>query len=235
MKHAADSLAIPLYVKTNEEMPWPGEESVFYVLSGCGLFLCRNHPYFRSSVPARNWPKDLALHDRSLSLHLPKVPRRQLELIVGFFSQVADSCGGEAAAFLLWHEERRRMRFWVPSQVTTVRHRDGRQTPISLRYEMETPVDAGWTVLGDVHSHVDGAAYCSSIDREDEAYRPGLHIVVGRIGWEPPEFHCEFAVDGSRFEVADEEVLEGYVRRRSRIPQGWMRKVRVVRRTGYGW
>jgi hypothetical protein len=90
-------------------------------------------------------------------------------------------------------------------------------------------------LIGDIHSHVDGAAYASGIDKADEAYRPGLHIVVGRIREEPPEFHCAVTADGMRFPVKDIGlVLEDYQRRRCQeVPEEWIAKVRVEE--GSGW
>ncbi len=66
-------------------------------------------------------------------------------------------------------------------------------------------------------------------DIEDEVHRPGLHIVVGRIGSEPPELHIEVTVDGDRFAVKDYKmVLEGYHQRRpEEVPDEWMEQVTV--------
>jgi hypothetical protein len=76
---------------------------------------------------------------------------------------------------------------------------------------------------------MDGPAYASSMDKADEEYRAGLHIVVGRVHLEPPEFHCEVTVDGARFPVADlGAIIAGYQRRREReVPQAWLDRLTV--------
>ena len=56
----------------------------------------------------------------------------------------------------------------------------------------------------------------------------GLHIVVGRIFWEPPEFHCEFVVDGVRFPVRFLEAVERYEQRRDDVPRQWIERVEVL-------
>jgi hypothetical protein len=231
-KPAGGALAIPVYLKTGEEMPWPGHEPVFYLLSRNGLFLARNHRFFSSCVPARNWPADLGPQERFLSIRAPRIPRRYLELAVGFFARVERSCGGEAALHVLWDEKAGRIRFQVPSQVAVVRRDSrGRLSPLALQYEADEPVPPGCVLLGDIHSHATSPAYCSGTDRLDEEHRPGLHIVVGCVDWEPPEFHLEYVVDGVRFEVKQEDILEGYRRRRLHVPRGWLEKVQVeVRR-----
>ena len=56
----------------------------------------------------------------------------------------------------------------------------------------------------------------------------GMHVVVGRIFGEPPEFHCEFVVDGARFPVGLSEVVERYERRRDDVPPQWIDRVEVL-------
>jgi hypothetical protein len=84
-------------------------------------------------------------------------------------------------------------------------------------------------LLGDIHSHVDFEAYTSFTDERDEVHRHGIHLVVGRLFQEPPQFHCEVSVDGSRFKVRDLSlVVEGYERRRVlEVPEEWIAKVSI--------
>ena len=227
MKHSDDRLVTPLYVKTDGELPWPTNDRAFYVLSANGLFLCRDHPFFRSSVPARHWPSELAKHRKFLELRHPKVPRRQVELIVGFFSKIAELHNAEAAALLLWDRAARRVKVHIPRQQATVFESwTGRRSPQDVSYDVpDLPQTV--SVIGDAHSHVDGPAYSSAKDKRDEAHRAGLHVVVGRISREPPEFHCEFVVDSARFEVDPPAVMGTYRRRRTEIPEEWLDRVEV--------
>ena len=55
MTGSMNSQMTPIYIKESVDEAWP-EESVFYVLSSSGLFLCRNHEMFRSCTPIRAWP-----------------------------------------------------------------------------------------------------------------------------------------------------------------------------------
>ncbi|MBM4018180.1 MAG: hypothetical protein FJ288_07600 [Planctomycetes bacterium] len=220
-------LATPVFLKLAADMGWPKDKPVFYLLTADGLYICRNHPFFQSSVLARGWPSELARHRESLRLTYPKVPRRLLELCVGFFDRMAEAYSAEAAAVLLWDGQRRRVSVMIPRQVSKCRRTyGGTLYGLSVRYEM--PVLPGHlAVIGDIHSHVDGGAYASYADRCDEAYRPGLHVVCGRIDREPPDFYADAIVDGVRFSVATDLVLEGYRRRRPGVPAAWMRRVKV--------
>jgi proteasome lid subunit RPN8/RPN11 len=229
MKLQSNDLITPILVNTTGTIEWPSDERVFYVLGSNGLFLCRNHQLFRSCVPARNYPSELGEQDTFLKLRCPKVPRRLLELIVGFFARVGKLHGSEAGVILAWDNTASRMRIIVPPQKATVSTSSWRGTvyPIGLHYETPTDLPKDWTIIGDVHSHVDEAAYASGTDKHDEKHRAGLHIVVGRLYREPPEFHLEAVVDGTRFEVPFNLVFEGYKKRRLGIPQDWLDKLTI--------
>jgi hypothetical protein len=88
-------------------------------------------------------------------------------------------------------------------------------------YDMPEHLPQNWVIVGDIHSHVDFSAYSSATDQDDEQYRTGLHIVVGRIYNEPPEFHVEATVDGVRFPVQQDKIFEGYDCRRDDFPKKW--------------
>jgi hypothetical protein len=221
-------------------MPWPAEEKAFYLASADGLFLCRNHPFFRSSVPARRWPAGLAPHEASLRLNYPKLAQREFERVIGFFSVIAVRHCAEAAVLLAWNSARRAVEIIVPDQTSYVTHGwNGAAYPIELSYE--TPVlPPHLTLIGDIHCHVDLGAYASPTDRADEEHRPGLHIVVGCIHREPPEFHLEATVDGMRFRVKElAHVVEGYHRRRpDEVPDNWLERVTVLpwsQKPGLAW
>jgi len=229
VKCSSDKLFTPLYLKLADTMNWPDEEPVFYLLSKDGLFRCRNHRFFRSCVPAPDWPSELAGQKPFLRLGYPPIPQAMFEKIVGFFSVIGNLHSSEAAVLIGYDLDGKRVVPIVPDQVATVGTSwNGGAYPVDVVYE--TPVLPPRTILiGDIHSHVDGPAYSSHTDQMDEAHRPGFHLVVGRIQEEPPEFHCEATVDGVRFPIHDlNQVIEGYAHRRcEEVPREWVKKVKV--------
>ncbi len=235
MKCSGPQLFTPLYLKLNDAMPWPEQEKAFYLLSSEGLFLCRNTPFFRSCVPAREFPGELAEQRPFLQLAYPRIPRPLLEQVVGFFDLIGDRFGSEAAVLLAWNRTTETVEAIVPPQTGLVGMSwSGNPYPLELEYEVP-PLPPHLLLLGDIHSHVDGSAYASFVDKADEMHQPGLHLVVGRILDEPPQFHCEATADGFRFKVRDLSlVLEGYHRRRTNeVPADWLSKVTVNPWTGY--
>lgn len=227
MAEPKTSLLTPIYIKPRPDTAWP-DDPVFYILTGKGLFLCRNHEFFQSSVAAPRWPAELAPHEAFLAVRYPKVPRRVLERVVGFFDRVAEVHGSEAAVLLAFDRRTRRVEAVVPDQTATVsRSGWGGVWPIGVEYQVPAGLPPELVVIGDVHSHVESAAYASYVDKHDETHRAGLHVVVGRIHLEPPELHIEAVTDGVRFKVEEELVLEGYRERRFDFPEEWMGRIKV--------
>ena len=230
MKIPTSQLAIPVYLKTDAAMPWPKDEPVFHLLTGDGLFICRNHPFFRSSSPVRTGPAELAGHQPFLDLKYPKIPRDLFETIVGFFDRIGMEHGAESAVLFAWNRETQTVELVVPPQQAMVGHDwKGRPFPLNVCYDVpELPEEL--ILFGDAHCHVDGYASASKTDVDDEAGRPGLHIIVGRIHREPPEIRVDVTVDGSRFHVRNHQaVIGGYRKRRyDNIPAEWIARVEVI-------
>ncbi|NNC89228.1 MAG: hypothetical protein HKN82_12280 [Akkermansiaceae bacterium] len=229
MKVTPPSLPVPIYLKLPDDGPVEAAEDTYYVASRDGLFLCRRNEFFRSCVPARQFPCALGSHEPSLDLEFPKIPRRMFERIVGYFSRVARRHGSEAAVLILWNRRTRRIELHIPKQVATMSASaySNYRFPMTVAYE--TPLlPPELIIIGDVHSHVDGAAYSSGMDKDDESFRPGAHIVVGRISQEPPDVHVEFVVDGVRHVRIPGEFIEGYRKRReNEVPDEWMDQLSV--------
>ena len=221
-------LVTPVYLNTGPGGAAPTEEAA-YVLSGNGLFLHRNHPFFTSCLPARTWPGELGTTEPAFTPRYPRIPADQLERAVGFFAAVARLHQSEAALLIAWDTRAERIRLLVPIQrCTTLSTGTGNEIPVGVHYR-PPPMPGHFTLIGDMHSHVDGEARSSSVDRSDEQYRPGLHIVVGRIHREPPDFCVDAVVDGFRFGLDPATVLDlaSYRKRPARVPERWLSKVTV--------
>ncbi|MBW2274718.1 MAG: hypothetical protein JRG96_15735 [Deltaproteobacteria bacterium] len=222
------ALVSPVLLKTTEKSVGPPDERLFYLVARDGLYLCRQHEFFRSCVRANSGPSELAPQEPYFEPRFPQIPRDAIERAVGFFSRIADLHRSEAAVLLAWSRSERRVEIVVPHQTATVSESaSGYRYPIGVHYDPPTDLPEDWVVFGDVHSHVDYAAYASHTDVQDELHSAGLHIVVGRIQSEPPELHVEAVVDEKRFVLQPEQVLEGYRARRAEVPDDWIDQVEV--------
>jgi len=222
------STVTPILLKTSAQTPWPEDERLFYLLGCDGLYLCREHEFFRSCVKTTAGPSELAAQQPFFEPRFPTIPRPIIERAVGFFARVAELHGSEAAALLVWDRPAACVRLVVPQQTATVSESaGGYRYPIGVHYEPPPDLPEEWVVFGDIHCHVNHAAYASHTDIHDELHSAGLHIVVGRIQNEPPEIHVEAVVDGERFVLAPKEVIAAYESRRMRVPKQWLDRVEV--------
>jgi len=222
----AHSMLTPIYMKSDTDSAWP-DDSVFYLVTANGLLLCRNHPFFQSAVRAPRWPSELLPHEPFLLPRYPKIPQAMIERVVGFFDHVADLHGSEAVVLMVWNRETCEIEIIAPPQLATInRNRWGDVFAIGVEYDAP-PLEPHQVLLGDIHSHVDMAAYASGVDRDDEKHRAGLHVVVGRLFREPPDIHIEAVVDGARFELEPSDVFVAYESRRPSFPDEWLSQFKL--------
>jgi proteasome lid subunit RPN8/RPN11 len=212
------------------------DEHLYYLVARDGLFIGRNHEFFRSCVPARHGPGALAAQEPFFESRFPRIPQRLLERIVGFFDRISEMHVAEASVLLAWDRKAERVRLVVPEQTAMVTEwSDGFRSPTGLHYFPPADLSRDLVIFGDVHSHVDFSAYSSATDKQDEVHDAGLHLVVGRLYQEPPQFHVETTVDGMRFELTLEDVAEGYEKRNRNVPRVWLERVQLdVTHAWYG-
>jgi hypothetical protein len=221
-------LLTPIYVQDSAQpATWPADK-VFYRLANNGLFLCRNHEYFRSAVPAPRWPTELGPQPSFVDAHFPLIERELLELVVGFFDRAYMLRGAESVVLLAVRRGTQRLEVVVPEQLaTSYRNWRGEVLAENVRYTPPLDLAADLTCIGDIHCHCDMAAYSSAQDKSDETYVSGLHLVVGHMDREPPQFHAEVVVDGQRFIVDPKALIAGYQRRNKGFPSEWLDRHRV--------
>ncbi|MDY0167767.1 MAG: hypothetical protein RBS80_14560 [Thermoguttaceae bacterium] len=219
---------IPVHLKNHADMPRP-RESEFYWMTGSGLYMCRNHPFFQTDVPATRLPNALARHAPACHARFPQLPAAVLEYAVGFVSLVYDLHGSESIVLFLWDTQAERYRLLVPPQHPTVwESAGGRRSALDVGYRVPGVLPEQCLLVGDLHGHADFSAHPSQLDRIDETYRDGLHLIVGRIGDEPPEFHAALSVDGYRFPLDANKLTAAYRRRRTNVPRAWLDQVNVI-------
>jgi hypothetical protein len=226
---------IPLYLKQSADMPRP-PDSEFYLLTGDGVFMGRNHQFFTSDVQVPRMPRVLASHKASCLVNYPRLGVAGLEYIVGFFDQVYRRRGSESIVLLFWNQTRQRYKLWVPKQEATVwESYSGYRTAMDVSYQLPIPMPRDHLLVADIHCHCDFGAYTSFTDANDEKYRDGVHAVVGHIDQDQPEFHIEIAIDGSRFTMSFDQLFKGFNKRRVNVPNAWLDQLTVKVNRPQAW
>ena len=62
----------------------------------------------------------------------------------------------------------------------------------------------------------------------------GRIAVTRHLQYDPPDFHVEAVVDGARFCMERDEVMEGYHARTHDVPREWIERVEIEVVAGYG-
>jgi len=227
---------IPIYLKRSPDMPRPSDPE-YYIMTGDGLFMGRNHEFFTSDVRASSMPRSLAGHQAKCLVNYPKLGVAALEYIVGFFDQVYQRYGSESIVLLFWNQKKKRYKLWVPQQEATVwESYSGYRSAMDVTYELPIPMPRDHLLIADIHCHCDFAAYTSFMDAKDEEYRDGVHAVVGHIDRETPDFHVEISIDGSRFKMTFDQLFKGFHKRRVNVPSEWFDQLKVrVKRPTTSW
>lgn len=232
-------LTTPIIIKADDS-PLPQDIPIFYLLTRDGLFRCRNHRFFTSSVKMKDeFPRELAGHKASLTFRYPRIPKKLMETVVGFFSIIGKRHQSEAAALFVWNNNTNEVEVIIPKQTGIVGASSFHAGHYPMEVKYEIPILPPHQVLiGDIHSHVNMSAYSSMTDQDDEKHGAGLHIIVGEINREPPQFHCDVTVDGARFRVSLKDISDYKRRARNReVPLHWFDqfKVEIYKPTTYKW
>jgi hypothetical protein len=115
---------------------------------------------------------------------------------MAFFREVFRKYQAEAAV-LLYLREGAEYEIRIPPQQVAGGH---------CRYEIG-PNPPGCIRVGTIHSHGAAEAFHSELDDLDEQHDDGLHVTIGSLHTKP-SVSCSLVVDGRRFDLRPEEVLE---------------------------
>jgi hypothetical protein len=186
-------------------------------------------------VPIDGGVPGLEPHRARLDLRLPhRLPRRLVECALGFFHAVLERWDGEAIVVLFYAPaaggKPARYRLDAPPQTIRGRVERGRfRADLRLDYgACESPGEP-WVKLGDLHSHGPLGPQHSAVDAHDELWETGLHVTAGYVGSSVPEFEASFVVNGRRFPLAVDDVLER-PRACRPYPKRWLARVEVIER-----
>lgn len=209
----------PILVKETD-LPAPTGAPAFFLLASNGVFLVKEMDLYRACVEVKGVP-GLLPHQESIQLKIPRLPRALVETCIGFFSTLYRRYQSEGV-LLLFFSHTNGFHVEAPTQ-SVYRWASGRPCR-RVDYE-NPPTPAGYSRLGTWHSHANLPAYHSHQDHLDEAGEDGLHVVVGAIDRGDPSFSFSFVVNGRRFFLREEDVIEGYDHPILPPPGKWMEQV----------
>ena len=159
-------MTVPIYLKNDANMPRPHDRQ-YYLVTGNGMFVCRNEEFWESDVPSSRTPRGLAGHRACCKVRFPKLGTAALEYVVAFFEQVYRVWGGRInRALALGH---------APPAIPALRAPAGSH---GLAVHVRPPHGAGCCLQG-----ADAAARRASADRRHPL---PLRLRGGQFEQRPP-------------------------------------------------
>jgi hypothetical protein len=136
-----------------------------------------------------------------------------------FFKAVWDKQQTESSLYILYNRQDDEFKLWAPEQyvtVTSVNHRLG-------------ILPQPWTAAGTIHSHCNFSAFHSGTDQHDMEGMPGLHITIGHVDREVPEYAIALSLGEAQFDVDYEDIIEtaSVARNDVAYPTHWMAFVKT--------
>ncbi|MBI4584939.1 MAG: hypothetical protein HY717_13075 [Planctomycetes bacterium] len=216
--------------RPGQELPPLAEGQLRYVMAENGLFLERRTAMFTTCCRVERCAAGLSQHEEACELLCGPIPRTLVRAMVAFFRAAYEHHGGEAVLLLLFHPLERRFRWLCPSQTVRV-YEDwkGRwQAGMDIEYDVPLELPSGFVLFGDAHSHADLPAYASYLDKQEEHFKDGLHIVLGRLQAAHLAWHIDFVIDGKRFPLDPERVFAaGDWPPFGSVPPAWIEQINI--------
>ena len=141
-----------------------------------------------------------------------------------FFRHIWNKHHTEAMVDITWHPTKG-YRLFVPKQSTSGSHVSAIRNP--EHYER------GSRHVGTIHSHCNFTAFHSGTDTGDADDHDGLHITIGHVDKNPPEYAVMVSVDKIRWDFKIEEVINGEIKFTTH-PAWWDKFVDTSNRSHFG-
>lgn len=186
----------PIHIKEQDsDLP---KDPIYYLVTGSGIFLVKNHPLFHSKTRVEEIPW-LPAEEAGFSFRGPKIPKATLAQVLAFFMAVWERYRTESIVVLYLKPEDRMYEVVVPRQLVGGIH---------CVYEEDLREDSNEIRVGTIHSHGHEDAFHSDRDNADESFQDGLHLIFGNLDT-VPTLLCSAMVDGVRFPLSPGDILEG--------------------------
>jgi len=196
------------------------KDSCCYLVAKDGLYLRKENAAFRSCVRMGklSWENQafgngILDEEEFLEMKLPKITAKIVDEWVTLGRMVRKAYKSEVLLLLFYSPITGEFQNKVPAQEVS---------PSSVRSRECIPARDGFMLVGTVHTHPD-KAFHSSVDQKDEEDSDSLHITIGDLDDILPGFAVSAVVNGKRFPLPPEEVMETV-----EIPEEWLKKICMV-------
>lgn len=181
------------------ELPAP-DNGPYYVAAKNGMFAMQHTHWGRYLVPVATVNHLPEIKDAVFWNDIPKMPATLIGQVLSFFQAIYAARKSEAMVDLTWSPEKG-YRAFVPPQRAS-----GGGVEATRNWEHIHGLH-----VGTIHSHCMMTAFHSTTDEHDADGHNGLHITIGRVATDKPEYAVMFSHNGHRWDknFTIEDVVDG--------------------------
>ena len=205
-------------ITTHDDLPEPVVP--YYVPTSDGWFIHKDTTFGKVLVKVPNHPQHLPKVEPKMTLNGVKFPSWLVAQAHSFFRYIYDLHKTEAAVVVTYNQSTKDWKLFIPEQYTTHGAVHQKHDPNHLR--------PGYSAVGTIHSHCNFGAFHSGTDTHDADEFDGLHITLGHVDQDVPEYALMLAFNKQHFKVEIEDVIDlddpGTEYQRT-APQWWARYV----------
>jgi hypothetical protein len=184
-----------------ESLPIPAPGTPYFVVGADKRYIHKTSHWGRVLVPMDKLPFDNAKETGFLWYGgAPAIPPGLLGQIWSFFKQVYENIGTEAMIYLTFKDGQYGV--FVPPQITSGGH-------VNAQFKVEQATKNGAMVIGTIHSHCNFGAFHSGTDTHDADGMDGLHITIGKVLHDQPEYAVMVSYNKIRWELKLDEITNG--------------------------
>lgn len=211
---------LPIHMVQTEEQFKAIEDNYCYLIGSNGIFLRKRNMVFEcthelsSSNEDKKQVAGLLKIEPHAKLLIPRFTAPFIKEVVDFFYWCYEEHKSEGFVYLYYNQTNEKNPYLVIPAEQTV-------TGASVAYgEMPDPPE-GYTVIGTMHSHGSMGASHSGTDHNDQSELDGIHITVGKLDSNSPDFDIKLYILGTAYTVKEENILPLSRKVQRRFPEGW--------------
>jgi PRTRC genetic system protein A len=198
------------------------EDVIYYAAAKQGWLLNMPTLFGVAQIVIKESPEILPKVTERFVLNGKKIPMHMLTQFHDLARKNFDRIKSECSAYLTYNPDTDDWKLFIPEQHVS-------HTSVNHRLEAGA-IKHGYQAIGTIHSHCDFNAFHSGTDKHDMGKMPGLHITIGHVNTDHPDFDFALSVHDSAFTIKYDQIVDverpldknGY----ATAPDHWLRFIK---------
>ena len=189
---------LDVVIATDEEMP--DEDVIYFAATKKGWLINTPTLFGTAQVLSKDSPATLPEVPERFVLNGKKIPLHMLSQFHDFAAKNFAKRKAECSAYLTYNDATDDWKLFIPEQY--VSHS-------SVNHKLEPgAIKDGYRAVGTIHSHCDFGAFHSGTDKHDMGKMPGLHITIGHVNTNNPDFDFALSFSDAAFSVEWDSIVD---------------------------